>query len=81
MDRLRMGGGHMTHYARLEQQLTDTLHLQRRPMAMAFRRTPPPGVAKFEGSVPSSCSFWRLPAEGRAFYTETADHYNCPVGS
>jgi uncharacterized protein (DUF169 family) len=31
--------------------------------------------------MPSSCSFWRLAADGRAFYTEAADHYNCPVGS
>jgi uncharacterized protein (DUF169 family) len=38
-------------------------------------------VTKFEGSQPSGCSFWRLAAEGRAFYTVPSDHYNCPVGS
>ena len=25
--------------------------------------------------------FWRLAADGRAFYTTPADHYNCPIGS
>ena len=57
------------------------LGLGRRPAAIAFLETPPAGVAKFEGSVPSGCSFWRLAAEGRAFYTVPSDHYNCPVGS
>jgi uncharacterized protein (DUF169 family) len=30
--------------------------------------------------MPSSCSFWRLAAEGRTFYTVPSDHFNCPVG-
>jgi uncharacterized protein (DUF169 family) len=38
-------------------------------------------VPKFAGTMPSGCSFWRLAAEGGAFYTVAADHYNCPVGS
>jgi len=71
----------MTDYARLERTLVDTLHLTRRPVAIAFRDAPPEGVTKFEGSQPSGCSFWRLAAEGRAFYTVQSDHYNCPVGS
>jgi uncharacterized protein (DUF169 family) len=37
-------------------------------------------VARFEGSEPSSCSFWRLAAAGSTFYTVPADHQNCPVG-
>ena len=31
--------------------------------------------------MPSGCSFWRLAAEGRFFYTVPNDHYNCPIGS
>jgi uncharacterized protein (DUF169 family) len=31
--------------------------------------------------MPSGCSFWRLAADGRTFYTVPADHYNCPIGS
>jgi uncharacterized protein (DUF169 family) len=30
--------------------------------------------------VPSGCTFWKLAAEGRTFYTVQADHYNCPIG-
>ena len=32
-------------------------------------------------SVPAGCAYWKLAAEGGVFYTEAADHYNCPVGS
>jgi uncharacterized protein (DUF169 family) len=71
----------MTDYARIEDMLMTTLGLERRPVAVAFRDTPPSGVRKFAGSQPSGCSFWRLAASGDAFYTEPSDHFNCPVGS
>lgn len=71
----------MTDYARLEQQLSDGLGPGRRPVAIAFKDSEPAGVSKFTGSAPSSCSFWRLAAEGRTFYTVAADHYNCPIGA
>src|SRR5262245_9162970 len=71
----------MPDYSLLERSLTTALHLTRRPIAVAFRDVPPSGVAKFTGSVPSGCSFWRLAAEGRSFYTLPDDHANCPVGS
>jgi uncharacterized protein (DUF169 family) len=65
----------------LEDRLAGALRLQRRPVAVAFCVSPPPGVAKFSGVVPSGCSFWRIAAEGRTFYTVPSDHFNCPVGS
>ena len=71
----------MTDYQNLEQRLADALHLQRRPVAILFRETPPAGVAQFTGVAPSGCSFWRLAAEGRTFYTIPGDHYNCAIGS
>jgi uncharacterized protein (DUF169 family) len=71
----------MTDYAAIERGLRERLGLTRRPVAVAFRDTPPAGVKPFTGSEPSGCSFWRLAMEGRAFYTVPADHYNCPVGS
>ena len=71
----------MTDYARIEDMLMTTLGLERRPVAVAFRDTPPSGVRKFTGSQPSGCSFWRLAASGDVFYTEPSDHFNCPVGS
>ena len=36
---------------------------------------------KFVGSQPSGCSFWRLAAEGKVFYTTPEHHFNCPIGS
>jgi uncharacterized protein (DUF169 family) len=38
-------------------------------------------VPKFTGTEPSGCSFWRLAAGGRTFYTVPSDHYNCAIGS
>jgi uncharacterized protein (DUF169 family) len=71
----------MTNYADIERRLTEVLHLSRRPVAIAFRDTPPAGIEKLSGSQPSGCSFWRLAAAGKVFYTVPSDHYNCPVGS
>src|SRR5262245_57036844 len=71
----------MPQYAHTEQLLTDSLHLTRRPIAIAFCETPPPGVMRFMGTMPSSCSFWRLAASMPPFFTVQSDHHNCPVGS
>ncbi len=71
----------MTDYARIERTLVNALGLPNRPIAIAIRDTPPPGVARVAGSHPSGCSFWRLAAEGRVFYTVPEDHHNCPIGS
>jgi uncharacterized protein (DUF169 family) len=71
----------MIDYARLEQLLTTTLSLPRRPVAVTFRDRAPEGVAPFTGTLPSGCSFWTLAADGRTFSTVPSDHYNCPIGS
>jgi uncharacterized protein (DUF169 family) len=71
----------MTDYRSLEQRLAERLILPRRPVAVAFRDTAPPGVTRFAGTEPSGCSFWRLAMHGRAFYTTPDDHHNCPIGS
>ncbi len=71
----------MSDYRAIEQKIQQLLGTSRRPVAVAFLDRPPEGVARFEGSQPSSCSFWRLAGAGRSFYTEPADHFNCPVGS
>jgi uncharacterized protein (DUF169 family) len=71
----------MTDYRSIETQLRDAVRPRRRPVAVAFRDSPPAGVAKFTGSEPSGCSFWRVAAGGRAFYTVPSDHYNCAIGS
>ncbi len=68
-------------FAAVDKRLTTTLGLSRRPVAIAFRESPPPGIARLAGTQPSGCSFWRLAAEGQVFYTVPSDHYNCPIGS
>ena len=71
----------MATHAQIERQLTSSLRLASRPVAIAVRQSPPPGVAPFTGSLPSGCSFWKLAADGRTFSTAPQDHYNCPIGS
>jgi uncharacterized protein (DUF169 family) len=71
----------MPDWMSLEKRLSTVLALRRRPVAVAFRDEPPAQVASFAGSEPSGCSFWRLAAEGRTFYTVPRDHLNCPIGS
>ncbi|HUI79562.1 MAG TPA: DUF169 domain-containing protein [Bryobacteraceae bacterium] len=71
----------MPDYRAIEQRIATLLETKRRPVAVAFLEEPPAGVARFEGSQPSSCSFWRLAGAGRTFYTVPTDHFNCPVGS
>jgi uncharacterized protein (DUF169 family) len=71
----------LAKYQELELRILRPLGLARRPVAVAFRESAPPGIEKFSGTQPSGCSFWRIAAEGRTFYTVPSDHYNCPVGS
>ncbi len=71
----------MPNYKQIEEQITQSVNLHRRPVAVAFRESPPAGLEKFSGTQPSGCSFWRIAAEGRTFYTVPGDHYNCPIGS
>jgi uncharacterized protein (DUF169 family) len=65
----------------LETRLTTAVKLARRLVVVAYLDSVPNGVEKFEGSEPSGCSFWRLAADGRTFYTVPEDHFNCAVGA
>ena len=71
----------MNEYRSVETKFSDSLGLKKRPVAVRFLDAPPSGVPKFEGAEPSGCSFWRIAAAGKTFYTVPADHYNCAVGS
>jgi uncharacterized protein (DUF169 family) len=71
----------MPDYRALESRFTKFLALRLRPVTVKFQDAPPAGVAKFSGTVPSGCSFWRVAAGGSTFYTVPSDHYNCPVGA
>jgi uncharacterized protein (DUF169 family) len=70
-----------TNLQALEQNFTAALKLARRPVGVTFLDSPPSNVEKFDGSEPSGCSFWRLAAAGRVFYTVPENHFNCAVGA
>ena len=65
----------------LEERIASALHLTHRPVAVGFLDVAPAGVEKFSGTEASGCSFWRLAAAGRTFYTVPQDHFNCAVGA
>jgi uncharacterized protein (DUF169 family) len=75
----------MPNFSEIEQTFMRHLKLERAPVAVTFADAVPAGVRKFEGSVPSGCSFWKLaataPVQHGAFYTVAADHQNCPIGA
>ena len=48
---------------------------------MTFPDSTPTSVSRFGGSEPSGCSFWRLAAAGRTFYTVAENQFNCAVGA
>jgi uncharacterized protein (DUF169 family) len=70
-----------TNWRALEQQILKVIKASVRPVAVAFLNAEPAGVKQFEGTQPSGCSFWRLAAEGRTFYTIPENHFNCAVGA
>jgi uncharacterized protein (DUF169 family) len=69
------------NFRELEKNIVKATNLKKRPVAVKFTDAPPAGIEKFEGTEPSGCSFWRLAAAGKVFYTVPSDHYNCPIGS
>jgi uncharacterized protein (DUF169 family) len=71
----------MTNWKELETLFAARLAIGRRPVAVTFLDKEPAGVPKFSGTEPAGCSFWRLAAAGRTFYTVPADHFNCAVGA
>jgi uncharacterized protein (DUF169 family) len=65
----------------IAQQIAAVTKAPRRAVAVTFLEQAPANVQRFEGSEPSSCSFWRLAAAGRTFYTVPENHFNCAVGA
>ena len=62
-------------------RMTELLNLTSRPVAVTFTAAAPAGVPRVAKAGPASCAYWKQAAEGAVFYTEAADHYNCPLGS
>ncbi len=70
----------MTTNPQLATLLTDTLGLTSPPIAVRFVESAPAGVPRFEGEVPSACTFWRR-AERGTFYADASAHFNCLIGT
>jgi uncharacterized protein (DUF169 family) len=70
-----------TIWKELEEGIGAAVKLSRRPVAVSFLDAAPVDVKKFDGTEPSGCSFWRLAADGRVFYTVPENHFNCAVGA
>lgn len=64
-----------------EQQIGAVTNAARRPVAVTFLQQIPANIDKFDGSQPSGCSFWRVAAAGKTFYTLPENHFNCAVGA
>lgn len=78
----RLGEGkNEMDYRGIEQRIATATGAKKRPVAVKFLDAEPKGIEKFEGTEPSGCSFWRLAAAGKVFYTVPQDHYNCAIGS
>ncbi|HSD96512.1 MAG TPA: DUF169 domain-containing protein [Sulfuricaulis sp.] len=79
-------------YKTLAGALTDLLALQTLPLAITFTQEDPPGMPRYEGTLPpptpdgrtgkvsAGCVFW-MKAVDRTFHTCAEDHGNCSVGS
>jgi uncharacterized protein (DUF169 family) len=62
-------------------RLQALLGLRWPPIAVAFQASTPTDLERVGSAGPSGCTYWKLAAEGKTFYTEAADHYNCPIGA
>jgi uncharacterized protein (DUF169 family) len=61
--------------------LHELLELTMEPVAVTFRDQPPAGIDRVNPQAPAGCSYWKLAAEGKLFYTAAEDHFNCPIGA
>jgi uncharacterized protein (DUF169 family) len=62
-------------------RLAQLLGLRTQPVAVRFQDAAPRNISRIDQAAPSGCSYWKYAAEGRTFYTEAPDHYDCPVGA
>ena len=64
----------------MSEQIQQLLNLETSPVGVTFHDVQPDGIPRVEKTEASGCSYWRRAAEGKIFYTEASDHYNCPIG-
>ena len=64
----------------MSEQLQELLELDTAPIAVTFHKSQPNDVSRVEKVEASGCTYWKRASEGKTFYTEASDHYNCPIG-
>jgi len=62
-------------------EINELLGLRRQPVAVKFQQSAPAGIPHIDDAAVSGCTYWKLAAEGRTFYTDASDHFGCPIGS
>jgi uncharacterized protein (DUF169 family) len=62
-------------------QISDLLGLRRPPVAVKVQSSTPEDIPRIDAPATAGCTYWRLAAEGKTFYTEPSDHYGCPIGA
>jgi len=68
----------------IDPQLLDalsSLEFTSAPVAMAFLSKAPADLQRVDRPEPAGCGYWKQASEGRAFYTTSDDHLNCPIGA
>jgi hypothetical protein len=70
-----------TVWKELEANISRAMKLPRRAVAVGFLDAVPEEMEQFKGTEPSGCSFWRLAAAGKSFYTVPQNHFDCAVGA
>ena len=64
----------------MPEQLQVLLQLETNPIAVTFHESQPNDVSRVDKVEASGCTYWKRASEGKTFYTEASDHYNCPIG-
>ncbi len=64
----------------MSEQLQELLELDTAPIAVTFHESQPNDVSRVHRVEASGCTYWKRASEGKTFYTEASDHYNCPIG-
>lgn len=66
--------------ARIAEQLTHDLGLDRPPVQISYLEAPPVGVPEHPGGVPSVCTFFAFGTRS-AFYAGLPKHEDCEIGA
>ena len=70
-----------TVWKELQENISRAVKLPRRAVAVGFLDAVPEEMEQCKGTEPSGCSFWRLAAAGKSFYTVPQNHFNCAVAA